>query len=170
MTYSDIIINPIGIIHTPFKKIGDIVPIQGAFSADSEGTVELFSEYREGLQDLDGFSHIFLIYYFHESRFVMLKAKPYMDDTERGVFSIRSPHRPNHIGLTVVNLVGVEDCLLRVRGLDMIDGTPLIDIKPYNPYFDDRRDVTIGWMKRFFEDTDKPENVTVRSRKEWMHE
>ncbi len=170
MNYSDIIINPIGIIHSPFKRIGDTVPIQGVFSADSEGTVELFPEYREGLRDIDGFSHIFLVYYFHESRFVMLKAKPYMDDTERGVFSIRSPHRPNHIGLTVVNLMSVENCILRVRGLDMIDGTPLIDIKPYNPYFDDRSDATIGWMKRFFEDADRPKKVTVQSRKEWIHE
>jgi tRNA-Thr(GGU) m(6)t(6)A37 methyltransferase TsaA len=170
MNCSEIILKPIGIIHTPFKSIDDHVPIQGALSPDTEGKVVVFPEYAGGLKDLDGFSHIFLIYYFHKSKAVKLRARPYMEQTVRGMFSIRSPHRPNHIGLTVVQLLSVDNNMLQVKGLDMIDNTPLIDIKPYNPYFDAPSNVRIGWMESHFDDEKRKKNITVKSEKEWLHE
>jgi len=161
-------IEPIGIIHSPFRDGYDNVPVQGRFSPDTEGTVELLPRYREGLRDLDGFSHIILLYYFHKSDAVKMTARPYLDEKERGIFAIRSPHRPNHIGMTIVRLEGIEGTLLRIKGLDMIDGTPLLDIKPYSPVFDNFRDTRIGWMARYSEQ--EPDDPRVKSREEWLHE
>jgi tRNA-Thr(GGU) m(6)t(6)A37 methyltransferase TsaA len=137
---------PIGIIHSPFKEPHD-APIQPAFAGDIEGTVEIFPEYAEGLVDLEGFSHIILIYHFHLSKEFSLKVKPYLDDKLHGLFSTRAPARPNPIGISVVRLVKVEKGNLHIRGLDIIDGTPLLDIKPYVPEFDMRQTVKIGWLK-----------------------
>jgi len=160
-------IGAIGTIHTPFRTVEDRVPIQGRMHRESEGTVRLFEEYRNGLKDLEGFSHIFLVYYFDRSDTVMLRARPYADKDEHGIFAIRSPHRPNHIGLTLVELVAVEDAMLRVRGVDMLDGTPLLDIKPYNPLFDSASEVRTGWMEQH--DKSGSFDKKVGDQKEWLH-
>jgi len=127
-----IIFKPIGIIHTPFSEpVG--IPIQGALRTDLEGEVEIFPEFQDGLKDVDGFSHLILIYYFDKVNSFSLVSKPFLDETPRGVFSIRGPRRPNPIGMTVVQLLSVQQKRLRVAGIDMVDGTPLLDIKPYFP-------------------------------------
>jgi len=142
----DIKYKPIGIIHSPFKKLHGI-PIQPTAAKGIEGTVEIFPEYVEGLKDIEGFSHIILICHFHLSKKASLKVKPFMDNQLRGVFSTRAPSRPNPIGLSVVRLVGVEEKTLYIKDVDIVDGTPLLDIKPYVPDFDSREDNKIGWLE-----------------------
>ncbi len=139
-------VKPIGVIHSPFREPKDI-PIQSSAARDIEGTVEVYEEYIEGLKDLDGFSHIILIYYFHLSKRYSLKVKPFMDDNLRGVFSTRAPSRPNNIGLSIVRLIKIEGNILYIKDVDVVDGTPLLDIKPYVPEFDVREDVRIGWLR-----------------------
>ncbi len=136
---------PIGVIHTPFKTPRG-TPIQSSAAGDVEGTVEVFPEYAAGLTDLDGFSHIILIYHFHLSKEPHLNVKPYMDDRIHGVFATRSPSRPNPIGISVVRLVGIEHGTLHVSGIDIVDSTPLLDIKPYVPEFDVHGCERIGWL------------------------
>ena len=108
--------------------------------------MELFPEYVKGLRDLAGFSHIVLIYHFHLSRPPSLLVRPYMDDVEHGVFATRAPSRPNPIGISVVRLVGIDGNVIHVRDVDIVDGTPLLDIKPYVPAFDVRETERIGWL------------------------
>jgi tRNA-Thr(GGU) m(6)t(6)A37 methyltransferase TsaA len=110
------------------------------------GTVEVIPEYGDGLKNLDGFSHIFLLYHFHLSQGYSLMVKPYLDDSLRGVFATRAPRRPNAIGISVVRLVGIEECTLHIEDLDIADSTPLLDIKPYVPEFDSREVERIGWL------------------------
>ena len=139
---------PIGVIHSSFTEPRGM-PIQPSGARGIDGTVEVFPEYAEGLEDLDGFSHIILIYHFHLSRKATLKARPYMDDRERGVFATRGPSRPNPIGISVVRLIRVQENMLYVWDLDIVDGTPLLDIKPYVPRFDITRDeVKTGWLEK----------------------
>lgn len=138
-------IKPIGTIHTPYKEPGQ-APIQASRSEET-GTVEVFKEYSEGLDGIEGFSHIFLIYRFHKAPRYSLKAKPFLDDAEKGIFAIRSPWRPNHIGLSVVELLEKKENMLTVKGMDMLDGTPLIDIKPFVPAFDHRQTARYGWLE-----------------------
>jgi tRNA-Thr(GGU) m(6)t(6)A37 methyltransferase TsaA len=138
---------PIGVVHSPFKEARG-VPIQPAAGKDVEATVELFTEYAEGLRDLDGFSHIILIYHLHLSKGFALKVKPYLENQLRGVFSTRAPSRPNSIGLSVVRLDRIEGSKLYIRDVDIVDGTPLLDIKPYVPEFEERGKVRIGWLER----------------------
>ena len=126
---------PIGIIHSPFKEPKG-TPIQPSAAKGAEGTVEVFPEYAEGLKDVAGFSHIILVYHFHLSGRASLRVKPFMDDVERGLFAVRAPSRPNPIGLSVVRLVRVDENLIHVLDVDMVEGTPLLDIKPYVPEFD----------------------------------
>ena len=136
---------PIGVIRTPFKSaVG--TPIQGALSGNEEGEIMLSPAFQEGLSDLDGFSHIVLIYAFHQMEGFKLKVKPYLDEDERGVFATRAPCRPNPIGLSVVRLLGIEGSVLRVQNLDVVDGTPLLDIKPYVPMFDHHSADRVGWL------------------------
>ncbi len=137
---------PIGVIRTPWDG-PENMPIQPAGALGVEGTVELFEEYREGLQDLEGFSHIILLYHFHRSRGFELRVVPYMDTKPHGVFATRAPRRPNPIGLSVVRLLRVEEGTLHIRNVDMLDGTPLLDIKPFVPEFDVPRDVRTGWLE-----------------------
>jgi len=137
---------PIGVIHTPFKEPRG-TPIQPSAATEVEGTVEVFREYAEGLRDIEGFSHLILIYHFHLAGKPSLQVKPYMDDRQHGVFATRAPARPNPIGLSIVRLLGVEGTNLRVRGVDIVDGTPLLDIKPYVPQFDAREGERIGWLE-----------------------
>ncbi len=138
---------PIGIIHSPNKEPKGS-PIQPVSAGNINGTVELFSEYAEGLKDLEGFSHIFLIYHFHLSKEAALLVKPFMDNEVRGVFAMRGPGRPNPIGISVVQLVRIEDNILHIRDVDVVDKTPLLDIKPYIPEFDIRKADKIGWLER----------------------
>ncbi len=163
-------IEPIGIIHTPYKRFSDGIPIQGLLRPGGVGQVELFDQYVTGLKDLDGFSHIYIIYIFHKSDRVKLVSRPYVDPEERGVFSIRSPHRPNHIGLTVVKLEKIQGNRLEVSGVDMLDGTPLVDIKPYNPHFDSPEHTRIGWLEKYYSGEKNHINDIVDSEKRWTHE
>lgn len=137
----------IGIIRSPFKKPKG-TPIQSSAAEGIEGTIEVFEAYAEGLKDLDGFSHIILVYHFHLSKEPSLQVIPFMDDQIRGVFSTRAPNRPNRIGVSVVRLESVEGNILHVQDLDILDGTPLLDIKPYVPEIDIRETTKIGWLKK----------------------
>jgi tRNA-Thr(GGU) m(6)t(6)A37 methyltransferase TsaA len=139
-------LRPIGLIRTPFPEcVG--MPVQGAVS-DTEGTVELLPELEAGLTDIEGFSHLILLYAFNRAEGqVPLLQKPFLEDTPRGVFAMRSPVRPNPIGLTVVRLLSRQGPVLKVRGVDMLDGTPLLDIKPYIARFDAPAEPTkAGWL------------------------
>jgi len=145
---------PIGIIHSPFTSLQDM-PIQPKGAKDTIGTIEVDEKYQNGLQDLGGFSHIYLLYNFHKAERTDLIVTPFMDTTPRGVFSTRSPLRPNHIGLSIVELVGVEKNLIKVRGIDILNGTPLLDIKPYIEQFDAVQNSLSGWMKGSTADVEK---------------
>ena len=136
---------PIGIIHSPFTDKSQ-TPIQASRS-QAKGRVEIHPEFAEGLHDLEGFSHIFLVYVFHESSGFSLLVKPFLDDQLHGVFATRYPSRPNPIGLSVVRLLGRQGNILEVEGVDVLDGTPLLDIKPYVPEFDIRTDTRNGWYE-----------------------
>lgn len=143
---NEVKIKPIGLIHTEFKN-KEGMPIQGNLNPNNKGEVEVYDEYLDGIFGLDGFSHIILIYIFHESKRYNLKQKPFLENKEFGVFAIRSPIRPNPIGFTIVNLDGIEKNILHISGVDMLDKTPLLDIKPYVPQFDKKENVRIGWLK-----------------------
>ncbi len=136
---------PIGIIHTPFKTREE-APAQGCFARECRGEVELFPEYAAGLQDIAGFSHLILLYHFHQAEGYELLAKPLLDKTKRGVFATRFYKRPNAIGLSIVELLEVRCNRLTVGWVDMLDGTPLLDIKPYVGRFDAREGVRDGWF------------------------
>ena len=138
---------PIGVIHSSFKEPKG-TPIQPAAAKSIDGTVEVFTEYAEGLKDIEGFSHIILIYHFHLSKGSPLKVKPYMDNEVHGVFATRAPSRPNSIGISIVRLVGVEENILHIQDVDIIEGTPLLDIKPYVPEFDIRETEKRGWLEK----------------------
>ena len=122
------------------------MPIQPSGAKGIKGTVELMPEYAEGLQDLEGFSHVILIYHLHLSTGFSLKVKPFLDDQLRGVFATRAPQRPNPIGLSVVRLKEIKGNILHIEDIDIVDGTPLLDIKPYVPEFDVQETVRIGWL------------------------
>lgn len=156
----EIILKPIGVIRTPFKEPKGI-PIQGKFGKGAIGQAELFPGYEEGLADLEGFSHIILVYYFSKSKGEGLTGRPFLEDEEHGIFAIRSPHRPNHIGISVVKLEGVKGNIVTFREVDMLDGTPLLDIKPYISYFDSREDVRNGWLEKHFKNGKMPKR-TIR--------
>ena len=140
------IYKPIGIIHSEYKQ-KEGVPIQGVLSKRSKGWIEIFPEFEKGLKDIDGFSHIFLIYCFHLSKGYSLLIKPFLEDKEHGVFATRAPKRPNPIGISVVKLEKNEDNKLYISEVDIIDGTPLLDIKPYVSKFDARDNTKMGWVK-----------------------
>ncbi len=137
---------PIGVIRTPYEEPKG-VPIQPSAGKDIQGTVEVFPEFAEGLKDIDGFSHIILLYHFHLARESKLMGIPFLDDEPRGIFAIRGPSRPNPIGMSIVRLDRREGNILHIRDMDIVDGTPLLDIKPYVPMFDERDDVKIGWLE-----------------------
>jgi tRNA-Thr(GGU) m(6)t(6)A37 methyltransferase TsaA len=138
---------PIGVIHTPFTK-REGMPIQPPGAAGARGTVEVREEFQAGLKDLDGFSHIILLYVFHRAEGYDMQVIPFMDPRPRGLFATRAPRRPNPIGLSVVGLDAIEDGVLHVRDVDILDGTPLLDIKPYVPEFDSRDGVRTGWLEQ----------------------
>jgi len=138
---------PIGVIHSPFKEPRG-TPIQPAGAKGINGMVEIFPEYAEGLKDIEDFSHIILLYHFHLSQGSTLLAKPYMDNETHGIFAMRGPSRPNPIGISVVHLVKIEGNMLHIQDVDIVDGTPLLDIKPYVPEFDIRKVKGIGWLEK----------------------
>jgi tRNA-Thr(GGU) m(6)t(6)A37 methyltransferase TsaA len=136
----------IGKIHSPFTDPRKM-PIQPVGATGSRGHIVLNPAYREGLKDLDGFSHIFLLYHFHRTQKSQLMIKPFLDETPRGIFATRAPVRPNPIGLSVVQLERIEDNILYVCNIDVLDGTPLLDIKPFVPEFDQPENTRIGWLR-----------------------
>lgn len=136
---------PIGIIHSPFTELSGM-PIQPPGAAGVEGTIELFPEYVNGLKDLEGFSHVIILYHFHQSKGFNLHVVPFMDSRPRGVFATRAPKRPNPIGLSVTKLQKTQGNILYVENIDILDGTPLLDIKPYVPEFDKQAEVLTGWL------------------------
>lgn len=139
------VLHPIGIIHTPFKQV-EGTPIQTVFAPETKGTIEIFPEFAAGLKDLDGFDRIWLIYHLHCSPPARLLVKPFRDDREHGVFATRAPCRPNPLGLSCVRLLSVQDHSLEIAGVDTVDGTPLLDIKPYVPLFDSHPASRAGWF------------------------
>jgi tRNA-Thr(GGU) m(6)t(6)A37 methyltransferase TsaA len=142
-----IVLEPIGTIYTPFKtRVG--MPIQSIGAEGIKGRIELNEEFVPGLADLDGFSHIILIYYFHKSKGYELLTKPFLDIVPRGVFATRAPKRPNAIGLSVVKNLKIEKNIIYVENIDILDGTPLLDIKPYIPDFDIHKTEKHGWIER----------------------
>jgi len=138
---------PIGIAHSPFTTLEDM-PIQPAGAAGVAGTVEVLPEYAEGLQDVNGFSHIILIYHFHRSKGFKLRVVPFLDSEARGVFATRAPSRPNPIGLSVVKLVKITGRILHIENIDLLDKTPILDIKPYVPLFDHQTTFRLGWLEK----------------------
>lgn len=138
-------IKPIGIIRSPFETKEE-TPIQGIYSPESKGSIELFLEYEEGLKDIETFSHIFVLYLFDRAGEIKLVRAPFLDDKPHGVFASRHPCRPNSIGLTVVRLTRRVENILEVSGIDVLDKTPLIDIKPYVPGFDCFPEANQGWL------------------------
>jgi len=136
---------PIGVVHSPFLERKG-APIQPSRSNGARGSVEVLPEFAEGLSDLDGFSHIILLCHLHRSTGWRLKVVPFLDTEPRGLFATRAPCRPNPIGLSVVNLLAVEGNVLSIENIDLLDGTPILDIKPYVGEFDDRTNVRTGWL------------------------
>ncbi len=138
--------SPIGIVQSPYKT-PEGVPLQPAGGRGVRAVVEVFPEYIEGLADLEGFSHIILLYHFHLAGKVSLTIKPFLDDAPHGVFATRAPVRPNPVGISVVRLDSLEDNKLYVRDIDIVDQTPLLDIKPYIPEVDSQNAVKLGWLE-----------------------
>lgn len=142
----DITYHPIGVIHSPFHDLAGM-PIQPSSETSAPGIVEVFPEYAPGLKDLEGFSHILLITHLHATGEARLRVTPFLDDEPHGVFATRAPSRPNPVGLSLVRLVAVRGHCLEVEDLDLLDGTPLLDVKPYVPDFDRPVEVRIGWLE-----------------------
>ncbi|WP_320008293.1 tRNA (N6-threonylcarbamoyladenosine(37)-N6)-methyltransferase TrmO [Maridesulfovibrio sp.] len=141
-----IIFHPIGHVSSPHKSL-EGMPIQPSGAKDIVGKIVLYGALEEGLQDLDGFSHIILLYHFHKNDGFELKVKPFMDTVERGLFSTRAPRRPNMIGMSTVELLSIEGNILHIKGVDILDGTPLLDIKPYVQKFDAVDADRFGWLE-----------------------
>lgn len=135
---------PIGIIRSEHTH-PDQTPIQGVYARGCRGRAEVLPEFADGLQDLEGFSHIYLIYHFHRAGDVKLTVKPFLQDVKRGIFATRAPWRPNHIGLSIVELLSRQDNILHLDCVDILDGTPLLDIKPYAGRFDRIESTRNGW-------------------------
>lgn len=156
-----IIMEPIGMVHSPYKS-GKDIPIQGVFKSGVEAFVEIRDKYREGFKDLGEFSHAILIYHFHRSEKTHIAGKPYLEDENHGIFAIRSPHRPNHIGLSIVKIIKIEGDRLYFKEVDILDGTPLLDIKPYVKYFDSRDHTVSGWLEKHFRNGNIPDQTILK--------
>lgn len=139
-------VRSIGVVRSP-HTVADQTPIQPVFAQGVPGRAEIRPQYAAGLQDLDGFSHVWLLYWFHQAGPTRLIVQPFLQDAEHGVFATRAPTRPNPIGLSLVRLVRREGCVLHLEDVDVLDGTPLLDIKPYVPCFDYRADARTGWLE-----------------------
>ncbi|MCK4981464.1 MAG: tRNA (N6-threonylcarbamoyladenosine(37)-N6)-methyltransferase TrmO [Victivallaceae bacterium] len=141
---------PIGVINSPFDEPVNM-PIQSASAAGVAGTVEIYNEFVPGLKDIEGFSHIILIYVFHRSDGYKLQTKPFLEDVVHGVFAVRAPKRPNPIGFSVVKLMKRQNNILHIENVDILNGTPLLDIKPYVPEFDCLANASSGWVDKHHE-------------------
>jgi len=141
----EFVMRPIGVIHSPFTDTKQ-TPIQPTRS-QAIGQVIIHPEFADGLQDVEEFSHIILLYAFHQSEGYSLRVKPFLDDQLHGLFATRHPCRPNPIGLSIVRLLARRDNVLEIGGVDVLDGTPLLDIKPYVPDFDVRTNTHTGWYE-----------------------
>jgi tRNA (adenine37-N6)-methyltransferase len=142
----EFLVKSIGVIHSPFTDKSQ-TPIQPTRS-QATGHVEVFPEFVDGLRDLDEFSHIILLYAFHCSSGYSLQVKPFLDNQLRGLFATRYPCRPNPIGLSIVRLISITENVLEIEGVDVLDGTPLLDIKPYVPEFDRKDGGRAGWFEK----------------------
>ena len=147
MKKQEVIFKPIGIIKTPFQDLSGM-PIQPVAAEGVEGTVILDPVYIEGLQDLEGFSHLILLYHFHQAGQAQLLVKPFLDEEKHGVFATRAPRRPNGIGLSIVRLLMIKENIIQIQNVDMLNDTPLLDIKPYIPDFDHPEVERIGWLEK----------------------
>lgn len=156
-----IIMHPIGIIHSPYKESKDI-PIQGTFNDKIEAWLELKDEYVNGLKDLDGFSHAVIIYYFHKSHREEIEGRPFLEQNKHGIFAIRSPHRPNHIGFSIIKIKSIKANKVYFTEVDVLDGTPLLDIKPYVKYFDSRDNAISGWLDKHFKNGNIPYKTIIK--------
>jgi tRNA-Thr(GGU) m(6)t(6)A37 methyltransferase TsaA len=143
----DVIFRPIGTIYSPFNRLEDM-PIQPTSDVSGSGIIEIFAEFVDGLKDLEGFSHLYLLYHFHKVRQSNLAVTPFLDVEPRGIFATRAPSRPNPVGLSLVELVRIENNLIYVERVDVLNKTPLLDIKPYIPEFEHIHDVRIGWLEQ----------------------
>jgi len=143
---------PIGVIRS-IHQVAEETPIQPVYAPGCSGRAEILPEYAEGLRDLEGFSHLILLYHFHRAGPAQLIVQPFTDDKPRGLFSTRHPRRPNPIGLSVVRLVQIEGTTLHLDDVDILDGTPLLDIKPYVRRFDGVADPRSGWTETVDEKT-----------------
>jgi len=158
-----ITMRPIGVIHSPYTD-GTDMPIQGIFNSAMEACVELKDKYAGGLKDLDGFSHAIILYYFHKSQREDIEGQPFLEVNKHGIFAIRSPHRPNHIGLSIVKIKRIEANKIYFSQVDILDGTPVLDIKPYIKYFDSRDNVRCGWVDKHFKDGNIPDATIIRRK------
>jgi tRNA-Thr(GGU) m(6)t(6)A37 methyltransferase TsaA len=145
---------PIGYLKSPFTELENM-PIQPKGGSEIIGEVVVDEQFEKGLDDLEGFSHIYLIYQFHKATRTELQVIPFMADSVKGVFSTRSPLRPNHLGLSIVTLLKREGNRLTIRGVDILDGTPILDIKPYIAHFDHISESRSGWMTAAEVDVEK---------------
>jgi tRNA (adenine37-N6)-methyltransferase len=155
-----ILFKSIGTIHTPFNR-KEGMPIQSSGSKGIKGTIELKREYVDGLFDLEKFSHIYLMYHFHKSKGFKLQVIPFLDDKPHGIFATRAPRRPNSIGISVVKLISINDNIIEIENVDMLDGTPLLDIKPYISQFDIHNIEKSGWINN---KTGYPNETTADDR------
>ncbi len=136
----------IGVIHSSFKKLENM-PIQPTGEKAMRGQIEIFPKYIDGLEDVDGFSHIIVIYHFHKCSKTKLTVKPFLDNYNRGVFSTRAPVRPNHIGISIVEVARIDKGIIHIKNIDALDGTPVLDIKPFVPNFDiPKTKIKLGWL------------------------
>jgi tRNA-Thr(GGU) m(6)t(6)A37 methyltransferase TsaA len=156
-----IIMHPIGVIHSPYKESKDI-PIQGIFKREAQAWIELKDEYARGLKDLNEFSHAIIIYYFHKSTEEKIQGRPFLEQNIHGIFAIRSPNRPNHIGFSVVKIKDIKENKLFFTEVDILDGTPLLDIKPYVKHFDCRDNVISGWLDKHFKSGNVPDETIIK--------
>lgn len=156
-----ITVYPIGFVHSPYAESKG-TPIQGVFAENVDAWVELEDRYVPGLKDLDGFSHAILLYHFSQSKREEIVARPYLETQEHGIFAIRSPYRPNHLGLSVVKIKKIEGNRLHFTEVDILNDTPVLDIKPYVKQFDARPDAVSGWIEKHFENG-SPENTKASS-------
>lgn len=157
MENEKLVLEPIGVIHSPFKQ-SQGTPVQPVFAKDTEGVVKVYEPYIEGLQDLEGFERIWLIFWLHKSDPFKLRVTPYMDTVQRGLFATRAPSRPNPIGMSSVKLLGVNGCRLHVAEIDILDGTPLLDIKPYIGKVDCFQVERSGWLDTVGKQNTKADN------------
>ena len=138
---------PIGNTHSPHKELQGM-PIQPIGAKGVKGSIEVFPEYASGLMDIEGFSHLILLYYFHRITHWQPEVIPFMDTRKHGIFSTRAPARPNPIGISIVKLINRNGNLLFIEELDILDGTPILDIKPFYGMYDNRAEYTSGWIEK----------------------